>query len=208
MAIAFDTSVAQTGGAVSSLSWSHTCSGLNRILFVYVSENSTVGITSVTYNSVAMTSIGNVNGSRRMALYYLVAPASGANTVAVTFASASSNIRCASVSYTGAKQTGQPDSSNSTNVSNGTISTTVVTGGCWTIASFYDDALATLTAGQTQRQAPDTYTLIEDSNAVVSTGSQALSTSGGTPGNVLAIIASFSPAASPTQGGAFLLNMI
>lgn len=58
-------------------------------------------VTSVTYNSVAMTKINNVVNSNlsNVTLWYLVAPTTGTNVVSVT-ASTSCNQIAKSVSYT------------------------------------------------------------------------------------------------------------
>lgn len=94
MAIAYDTN-SDFGGwqaGATSKTWSHTCSGSDRILVVYVTVSPGVGSvepTSVTYNGVSLTKLGSVAGSSsNIGLWYLLAPASGANNIVVTFASA------------------------------------------------------------------------------------------------------------------------
>jgi putative pyrroloquinoline-quinone-binding quinoprotein len=91
----------------SSLSWSHTTSGTNRVLLVGVSWVGSQTVSSVTYAGTAMTSIGSViNGSNaRAQLFYLVAPATGANTVQVTMSAAATEIVGGAVTFTGANQT-------------------------------------------------------------------------------------------------------
>lgn len=72
----------QTG--VSSYSWSHTCNGANRILVVEVSMLGGSSVTSITYNSVALTlKRTDTAGPDRSEIWYLVAPAIGVNTIAV-----------------------------------------------------------------------------------------------------------------------------
>lgn len=87
---------ASSNGATSgtSLSWSHTCTGSNRVLLVWVAvlENSfDNSITGVTYNGVAMTQLDGgmsteENTGARGALFGLVGPATGSHTVTVNFA--------------------------------------------------------------------------------------------------------------------------
>ena len=101
------TGTATTG---NSLSWSHTCSGTNRLLTVSLSVGSgtTATVTSVTYNGVAMTEAARVMSNNQndgyVKLFYLVAPATGSNTVQVTCDS-SKPLIAGSVSFTGVDQT-------------------------------------------------------------------------------------------------------
>lgn len=107
MAIAFDATTGVTQGAAATLTWSHTCTGANLILFVAVSTNS--GATAVTYNLVPMTQIDiTTGGAIQTNLWYLVGPATGANNIVATLTgvNASAGQAC---SYTGASQTGVPD---------------------------------------------------------------------------------------------------
>lgn len=117
MAVAVDAaSVSNTTDAQQAKSWSHTCSGSDRLLIVTVMWNDSNGtdadLTSVTYNSVAMTAVGattrantSVSGvDRCIRSYYLVAPATGSNTVAVTMNQSGLSFGAAAVSYTGVNQ--------------------------------------------------------------------------------------------------------
>ena len=54
---AFDAAGSGPSTSATSLTWSHTCAGANRILFVGFLSNGTV--TGVTYNGVAMTQVGS-----------------------------------------------------------------------------------------------------------------------------------------------------
>src|SRR6266542_3917316 len=95
MAVAFDAvgpSSAGTAVNATSLSWSHTCTGSSRLLTVSVSiglADDTNSAVAVTYNGVAMTAAGaQVHSGGLTAgyvqLFYLAAPATGANTVIVS----------------------------------------------------------------------------------------------------------------------------
>lgn len=108
MAIAYDASSFFKGNSVTSDSWSHTCAGSDRILIVAIGsgDSPTQLTTSVTYNGVAMTEIADVQGGdyAHVSLHYLVAPATGANTIAFTLAGAQSEVCCVASSYTGVDQ--------------------------------------------------------------------------------------------------------
>lgn len=137
--IQFDSAV--NGGLVNpgtSLTWSHTTSGSNRILYVAVfGDNVTDAITGVTYAGVAMTLINKVkiNLDRWIYLFYLINPTLGANNVVVS-ANASVAIAGDSASYTGAKQTSNVDvNTTNTAASSSSITTsfTTLTDKSWTI---------------------------------------------------------------------------
>jgi hypothetical protein len=105
MAIAFD--AATDGGIVlpgTSLTWSHTCSGSDRLLRVGLRTVAGASlITGVTYNGDAMTLIDVVAGGgarRAVELWELLNPDSGAHDV-IASASGSDVIMGESVSYTG-----------------------------------------------------------------------------------------------------------
>jgi hypothetical protein len=115
MAIAFDaTSGSGNITGTNTTSVAHTCTGTNRILYVgvQITEAATT-VTGITYNSVALTKISGKdvpNGSRRVELWYLIAPATGANNIVVTLSGTPANwFSVGAISYTGAKQSGQPE---------------------------------------------------------------------------------------------------
>ena len=146
MAIAFDSSA--SGGS----SWSHTCNGSNRILFVTTTSDSSGGVTGVTYNGVSMTL---EFGGGYHKIWKLINPASGANTVSITHSGSAQGV---SSSYTGVSSTGNPEASASKNsgssVTTITHSVTTITDNDWVVAScWYDTSSASQTAGtgSTQR---------------------------------------------------------
>lgn len=213
MAIAFDNSTQHTRTTSgSSTSFSHTCSGSDRILFVFVNAVNPTGNTasSVTYDGVAMTKIDdefaqvNVNTS----LWYLVAPATGSNTVTVNFATLGSYVDCAASSYTGAAQTSPIDANSKNNTTGNSVSTTVTstTDNCWVVTCGYHGALTSLSAGGTSREITISGSqrgLIGDSNAAVTpAGGRTMTISGGSSQTSAIIAAAFKPAgAAPAATG-------
>lgn len=108
MAIAFDVlSQSADVSGVSSVSWSHTVTGTDPFLFVGAANIDYVTLSGVTYNGTAMTTAwdhqplaGQNSGST------LAGPATGSNTVAVTWTgTVSSGGRAAAASYSGVHQT-------------------------------------------------------------------------------------------------------
>src|SRR5579864_5912172 len=92
--------------AASSLSWSHTVgSGSNRVLVVGVVGGCTP---SVNYGGVALTQVSQVlnnNSAGNLTdLFVLVAPATGTNTVQVSYSGCTSDVEAGSISFTGVNQ--------------------------------------------------------------------------------------------------------
>lgn len=113
MAIAYDASATATV-VDTSLTYSHTCTGSNRGLVVFLNNNTgSATITGVTYNGVAMTQLHafqNSDANTYLYSFYLLNPASGANNIVVS-ANTSTNMNAISMSFTGVAQSGQPDAS-------------------------------------------------------------------------------------------------
>lgn len=223
MAIAFDTT---TLGGVGSSSWTHVCTGSNLFLAVVVQD--TAGgsnvISGVTYNGVSMTSNGtptaDSNGDK-LWMFYLINPASGSNTVSISYSSSGTFARGCSASYTGVKQSGQPDShqyalstASGTSVS---VVNNVVATGCWIIQG---GGSASTTVGSLNGSASRQSVngsgnfggklLFSDTNATVSTGNNTSTLTGSNlgTGQYFAIHAiSISPAPAPLTNGNFLALM-
>ncbi len=109
MAIGFDVVTDGSNATATSLTWSHTVTGSNPILYVdVIGDLATDAVTGVTYNSVAMTLVAksaSFGSTRWVYLYGLYAPATGAHNVVVS-AGASVFLAGHSISYTGAAQSG------------------------------------------------------------------------------------------------------
>lgn len=143
MAIAFDAASTGTIDSSLTLTFSHTCTGSDRILFVApgIYDGFTTDVlTGITYNGVAMTRVGMgvAQTNSRTYLYYLINPDTGANNIVIT-SSASTKIRGTGMSYTGANQSGVPDAFTSGNGSSATMTGTVTTiaDNCWLVGSFF-----------------------------------------------------------------------
>lgn len=132
MAIAFDAAT-KSSGTGTSITYAHTCTGSNLILFVlaYGYPNPATG---TTYNGVAMTRVTDqiMNaGGPYISVFYLINPATGSNNVVVSGAGLEGS-SCAS--YTGVKQSAQPDAFDSAQVDSAsgvTDSITTVADNCW-----------------------------------------------------------------------------
>lgn len=104
-AIAWDISAKGLTVGGTSLTYAHTCTGSNLIFYVNNAIDSGGSFVTHTYATIGMTSVaGTVNGGAAdINMYYLVAPATGANNVVLTKTGAGS-IDGSSTSFSGAKQ--------------------------------------------------------------------------------------------------------
>ena len=107
MAIAYDNGTGVFTVATNPGTFDHTVgAGSNRILFVGIYGDTNRTVTAASYNGVAMTAVStqiDLSDDHFNALYYLVAPDTGTNTVSVTCDN-TSNLAMFAVSYTGAAQ--------------------------------------------------------------------------------------------------------
>lgn len=194
-------------GAISAVSTSQTptsvaVSGADTIGLVYVvGDTAADNITAVTWNGVSMTKIAAVQTptDRWISVWWIANPAS-ATTISFT---GGAFWRSYSSYYTGAKQTGQPDSSatNTNTASTGiTAATTVVADNSWLVL-FQKDK----TGGITYTAANDIASMrantddggiaIGDSNTTVATGSRTGGVTSGTSSDHGAIAFSIAPVA-------------
>lgn len=172
MPIAFVNASQSTATGTNILTYFGTLTGDNLIAVVGASVESGDLITGITYNGVAM-SLGTkqTNNSNETAyLFNLANPATGSQNIVVS-TSANTDIRSASVGYSGARQTGQPDATTSGSVTAGTsISGTITTGAdnSWIIGYANDSGVGAPVAGAgvTSRAATG-FSRIGDSNAAI-----------------------------------------
>lgn len=203
MAIAFDAS-SNTASGTSPRTWSHTCTGSDRVLVVGT-FGSTADPTSVTYGGVALTKYGtgiSVGDAYHLSMWYLLNPASGANDIVVT---AGANVGGIAMSYTGVLDAVDSYASGQSGATPIDGTTTVVDANCW-LVMFVTDSGSNPAAGTgtTQRVSGTPGGAGGfDSNGTVSTGAQSLqATYTGGNNNSGFLIASLSPtggAVGPTN---------
>lgn len=209
-AIAFDAPSQSTSSSATTKTWTHVTSGSNTIMFEGIYTVGGRTISSNTYNSVAITAINTATSANGQQLYwnYLIAPTTGSNSVSYTTSGSAANTGGLATTYSGAKQSSQPDSSN-TGTSAGptdpfTINTTVVATGCWIAGYIINNGNAgggSNTVLRTTDQATYSGGLF-DTNGTVGTGSQAFNVAAnGSSFFWAGCISSFapSPAVGPTN---------
>lgn len=177
MAIAKDTtsSAGLWNNTESSVTWSHTCNGTERLLAVWV--NSYAGkTTGVTYNGTAMTHIATQTYSgtpqRYVSCYVLINPSSGSNNI-VWSLSGTDYCKAAAVSFTGAKQTGQPQAYDSTRLTSANTTKTLTTTEYCLLAMGYDAYTSGLATGTESWVAYDEIGVV-GSTSIVSAGNNSL----------------------------------
>jgi hypothetical protein len=152
-------SLIQTGFAAGgAVTWSHTCTGVDRLLVVSVGLWQDVAgtgtITGITYNSVAMTQgAALTTGAMRTEIWYLINPTTGSNTVSATVSGNTDARKFASMSYVGAHQSVVFDASNTGGASTGgpTATLTTLLRDCWVqdATTKFGTGAFTLNGGQT-----------------------------------------------------------
>lgn len=227
-AIAFDATAgaSDNSGAVTSITYAHTCTGADLTLAVFVTITDGVGhgitISSATYNGVTMTAQDTANAGTAADLtakgYLLIAPATGANNVVVTISgvlTSNKQFGVTSQSYTGTSQAAQPDSKNKNQLNDSTanpftVTTTVVGTNTWLAgaATEYagDIAGGSPGSGTTYRGVARFNMFGADSNGTVAAGSRSLNWGrAGSTSGLAGVIVSISEAVSaapppqPTQ---------
>lgn len=212
MAIAFDAATTSANNVwnfgTGSYSWSHTCTGSNLILFVGVEifSASALSVSGITYNGVALTKVDRIvaalEGNRQdCELWYLVNPATGSNTIAVSLSGTADFTTAQAASYTGVNQSNPIDTSNTNQNTSAstTFSNTATTtaDNCWLVSTVFPRGGLPSASTGTIRRASNTGSLccFFDSNSVTSPpGSDSLnytSASGTWPGGVMAVVAPF-----------------
>lgn len=219
MAIAFVASAdgGNNGGSTNSLTFSYTCgSGSNRLLIVVITGDYAAhdDITGVTYNSVAMTlavkKIASGSTTRNVYIYYLLNPASGSHSVAIS-STANHYLLAGAADYTGVLQSGQPDATaTNDSVSNATTLTTSITtvaDNAWPIlaeSGYQNNTAPTAGSGSTRRTFDATFGtwgIFDSNSAVHPAGAYSMTTGRNVADSpIMHAIASFSPAGA---GGGF-----
>lgn len=117
MAVAFDKSTASNNNPnVSSVTFAHIVSGSNRALVVFIGAYDPITptdrvVSSITYGGVSLTLLRATpdGGGGGLETWYLNAPATGTNNVVVTMGGITDDVSAHAASFTGVKQSGQPE---------------------------------------------------------------------------------------------------
>jgi len=162
-AIAFDDSTFAALATVSSVSFSHTTAGSDRVLLIGSAmtnaSDASRDITAASYNSVAATAIRRDNNNTTnyaTELYFLANPDTGAHTVSLTFAGTGNSGNALAVSLTGVDTSSPVDAHNGSTVNNGTgisVDVTTVSDNAVVVDLVaYSQSIGTLVVGASQTQ--------------------------------------------------------
>ena len=212
MAIAFD-AVSSGGNGGTSQTFSHTCTGTNRLLFVGAfNQESSSTVTGVTYNGVALTEIDNTSQTNNSAsLWYLIAPATGVNDVVVTRSSSSNALLGVAVSYTGCLQSGVPDSDNTRSGGSGsslTIATTTTVVNCWLTGIFRNEVAVNVASTNTTMRNSSSVSMGDTNAPMATAGSHSIGVTWSGSGRNVGVIASFAPAPAAVTDVAVVRNLM
>lgn len=218
MAIAYDAEYGSfTNSSSGSLTYSHTCTGSDLVLYVMAATASGVTVTGITYNGVSMTLVDSYTGiglaTDNVYLYILVGPSTGANNIVISASGSGSLIYAGSSSYTGAAQSGQPVHTAKNSTASATSLTTTVdtssapsTDNCWVIGGYLMDGNFTASAGanttlRTTAVTKDWVGMMDSNAAVTPPGSRSLIFNSSSASVMRGIITSLAPftAAGPAN---------
>ena len=157
MAVAFDAVTVATTNDVDDPSFSHTPVGTPTLALLSASTDRDGTLDAVTYGGAAMTLVGSVaNGTKKVYIWRLLAPAAGAQTVQLTTSASNFKAILAAHTYTGSHASTAPNGFQSSVGSGTATATAAVTTGATgdlvvdTVVVDIDDPI-TPGASQTER---------------------------------------------------------
>lgn len=214
MAIAFDAASSGTSGSGTTLTISHTASGVNPILWVgIVGSSDTDNVTGVTYNGVSGTRVGTtIFQTRYFYLYYVKGVTGTANIVVTNSGSGDTYMSASCGSWSGASQTGIPDATvQATNAATSVSATiTTVADNCFVVgytAGQGYDVTSIDTGGTIRSQANAFVALFDSTTAKTPAGSKTMTANWSGSTNHAIILASFAPGTAPVANPNFLAFM-
>lgn len=219
MAVAFNSATTGSVTGSTTLTFSHTPAGSNRVLIVCATSTTNSAALSATFNGVSMTQIAQLNvsqnGAYRHAAFYLNVPDATTANVVVTSAS-SANIRACAATYTGVMQDSSViDGSNSgqnDGVSNLNVAITTTYSGTWGVSCVGGYDSTTNPTSQTSRSDSTGITpesRISDTNTSLTPGSNTatIGGNGGFADNSNIYFGIREAGAAPTANPKFLMFM-
>lgn len=202
MAIALDTSNAGTSGTATSINWNHTVTGANTLVVIGVRSTShpTDNVTSATCGGAAMTQAVAIAGDdflrRCNSIWFKLGAAPGVNNIVVN-GTPSDFISGMSASYTGVKQTAQPDATQTAIAGSSPVTgiITTVANNSWVFAMSGNEATTpTANTGITFRQAGNGLGIGDSNGVITPVGAYTMKINAPGAGSITIAMMSFSPA--------------
>lgn len=197
--IAFDTNTNNSSTTSTSLTYSHTCTGSNRMLFVWVSSWWWDLVTWVTYAWVSMVQVGKIKqwaSSWFTYLYCLFAPATWANNVVIS-ASSSTAFNSMSSSYTGVLQSNTMNASNTSSITSSSLnfSTTATStvDNCWSICYTINGTNVFSSNSDTRRWTNVWWNIFDSNSSITPAWSKTMTQTVSWSGNWSVVMAIFEP---------------
>lgn len=174
------------GAATTTLTFSQTVTGSNLIFIGGFSHQVNEALTSMKWNTsetfVSAVDVFNTGSLFRVQLLYLINPTTGTHNVVTIWPTSTTQIWVNGMSYSGANQSGQPDSTasnfNTSNQTSITTTTTVVASNCWLVGYGHSQQTSMSAGAGTSINVVNSIIngtmLGVDSNGTVGTGSQSL----------------------------------
>ena len=216
MAIAFNAVTTGTTAGATTLTFSHTPAGSDRLLVVNAGCGSASATLTATFNGVAMTQITTLNTNFRHTAFYLFAPSASTADVVIT-STISTDIEGVATSYTGCLQSSSViDGFNSgQNAGNAVLNVSITTSntGTWGVSCAGTDTNDIPSVdSQTSRGSIGTNApalAIYDTNASLTSGSNTASmpNNGGLYSNQLIYFGIREGGAAPATNSNFLMFM-
>lgn len=196
-AIAFDNVLEGSFGSGTSQTVSFTTSGSDRFLVVYIESGypASDDVTGVTYGGVAMTRQMSTTRARESYIYTLSNPPVGANNIVASFNRSTDSNLIVATSYTGVKQSGQPEDINFSTGSQ-TASITTISNNAWVVGASEADSGYSAYSGTTFRSGNASYRMIDNNGPKTPAGSVTLGMSGAS-GSLAVFLMSLAPAPEP-----------
>ena len=204
MAIALDAVTNNSSATATSITYSHTCTGSDRMLFVWVSSGGGDFVTGVTYAGVSMTQLGKIKQGSIAGytyLYCLFAPSTWANNI-VCSASSSTAWNTMATSYTWVNQSNTMDATATSSITSATLNfstnLTTTADNCWSICYTVNDTNTFASNSDTIRGTNAWGNIFDSNGAITPAGSKTMTQTVSGSGNGGVVMASFAPSVSPT----------
>ncbi len=211
MAIALDAVTNNASTTATSITYAHTCTGSDRMLFVWVSSGGWDFVTWVTYAGVSMVQVGKIKQGSIAGytyLYCLFAPSTGANNI-VCSASSSTAWNTMATSYTWVNQSNTMDASATSSISSAALnfSTTLTTiaNNCWSICYTINDTNVFASNSDTRRGTNIGWNIFDSNSAITPAGSKTMTQTVTGSGNWSVVMASFAPVWTATTNSNFFM---
>ena len=210
MAIALDAVTNNSSWSGTTRTYAHTCTGSDRMLFVWISSWTGDLVTGVTYAGVSMVQIGKIkqgNATGYTYLYCLFAPATGANNIVCT-ASSTTAWNTMATSYTWVNQSNTMDASATSSIASAALNfstnLTTIANNCWSICYTINDTNVFASNSDTRRGTNVGWNIFDSNGVITPAGSKTMTQTVSGSGNWSVVMASFSPSGVVVNSNFFM----